>query len=75
MVDYVAPEMLTSETYGQETDLWSLGAILFECLIGYPPFCSKSKTITCHKIAGGPTYIPSTDFMNLGVDARDLIQL
>lgn len=35
---YMAPEILRYEKYGAEADLWSVGTVLFEMMMGKPPF-------------------------------------
>ena len=45
--DYIAPEVFLQKGYGQEIDWWSLGVIMFEMMIGYPPFYSDSSVETC----------------------------
>jgi serine/threonine protein kinase len=34
----------------QSLALWSLGAIMFKCLVGYPPFCVENASITYKKV-------------------------
>lgn len=52
--DYIAPEVFQNSTdgYDKNCDWWSLGVIMFECLCGYPPFCSDDNdpAETYHKI-------------------------
>jgi protein-serine/threonine kinase len=48
--DYIAPEIFLQQGYSSECDWWSLGAIMFECLVGYPPFCSENAHDTYRKI-------------------------
>ncbi|XVE86585.1 hypothetical protein DITRI_Ditri18aG0045200 [Diplodiscus trichospermus] len=48
---YMAPEVLQFQSYDEKVDMWSLGAILFELLNGYPPFHGRSNVqvggLTC----------------------------
>ncbi|KAJ2541849.1 Serine/threonine-protein kinase [Coemansia sp. RSA 1933] len=48
--DYIAPEIFLRQGYNKACDWWSLGAIMFECLAGYPPFCSDNSHETYRKI-------------------------
>ncbi|PHU13979.1 Serine/threonine-protein kinase tricorner [Capsicum chinense] len=49
-LDYMAPEVLLKKGYGNNYDWWSLGAILFEMLVGYPPFCSEHPRMIGHNV-------------------------
>merc|ERR1719226_462101 len=48
--DYIAPEVFLQTGYTASCDWWSLGVIMFEMLIGYPPFCSENPQETYKKI-------------------------
>ncbi|KAL9634245.1 MAG: hypothetical protein Q9164_004210 [Protoblastenia rupestris] len=48
--DYIAPEIFTGRGYSFSCDWWSVGAIMFECLIGWPPFCAEDAHDTYKKI-------------------------
>ncbi|KAK3077488.1 hypothetical protein LTS18_010132, partial [Coniosporium uncinatum] len=39
--DYIAPEIFSGKGYNHACDWWSVGTIMFECLIGWPPFCAE----------------------------------
>ena len=38
--DYIAPEIFSGQGYTFSCDWWSLGAIMYESVIGWPPFCA-----------------------------------
>ncbi|KAL9083966.1 MAG: hypothetical protein Q9165_008309 [Trypethelium subeluteriae] len=48
--DYIAPEIFSGKGYDFGCDWWSLGTIMFECLIGWPPFCAEDASETYRKI-------------------------
>mmetsp|Transcript_46299 Transcript_46299/g.75577 ORF Transcript_46299/g.75577 Transcript_46299/m.75577 type:complete len:655 (+) Transcript_46299:90-2054(+) len=39
---YMAPEILKSQKYDAKADLWSVGAILYEVVVGHPPFSGSN---------------------------------
>ncbi|KAL3849979.1 hypothetical protein ACJIZ3_011861 [Penstemon smallii] len=71
--DYIAPEVLLKKGYGMECDWWSLGAIMFEMLVGYPPFYSDDPMSTCRKIVNWRTHLKFPEEAKLTVEAKDLI--
>ncbi|XP_073009587.1 uncharacterized protein [Typha latifolia] len=71
--DYIAPEVLLKKGYGFECDWWSLGAIMYEMLVGYPPFYSEERMSTCRKIVNWRTYLRFPEEAKLSADAKDLI--
>lgn len=72
--DYIAPEIFLQKGYGKECDWWSLGAIMFECLVGYPPFCSESTHDTYKKIMQWQQFLVFPDDVHLSNEAEDLIR-
>ncbi|KAJ7564669.1 hypothetical protein O6H91_02G028400 [Diphasiastrum complanatum] len=71
--DYIAPEVLLKKGYGMECDWWSLGAIMYEMLIGYPPFYSDEPLSTCRKIVNWRTHLKFPEEAKLSKEAKDLI--
>jgi protein-serine/threonine kinase len=71
--DYIAPEIFINQGYGQECDWWSLGAIMFECLVGWPPFCSETPTETYKKILNWRETLAFPEDIHLSPEAEDLI--
>eukprot|EP00271_Cylindrocystis_brebissonii_P021593 TRINITY_DN780_c0_g1_i2.p1 TRINITY_DN780_c0_g1~~TRINITY_DN780_c0_g1_i2.p1 ORF type:complete len:443 (-),score=97.24 TRINITY_DN780_c0_g1_i2:1242-2570(-) len=71
--DYIAPEVLLKKGYGLECDWWSLGAIMYEMLVGFPPFYSDDPMSTCRKIVNWKTHLKFPEEARLSWEAKDLI--
>lgn len=41
--EYIAPEILLKENYSKEVDWWALGCLIYEMIIGIPPFYSENR--------------------------------
>ncbi|XP_076063020.1 uncharacterized protein LOC143038041 isoform X2 [Oratosquilla oratoria] len=50
-VDYLAPEIVQGKTYDEKVDIWSIGVLLYEFLVGKPSFESQTQKETFRRIA------------------------
>jgi len=72
--DYIAPEVFMQTGYSAACDWWSLGVIMYEMLIGYPPFCSENPQETYRKVMNWRETLIFPPEMPISNEARDLIQ-
>ncbi|CAF0760983.1 unnamed protein product [Brachionus calyciflorus] len=71
--DYIAPEVFMQRGYSSSCDWWSLGVIMFEMLIGFPPFCSEDAQITYRKVMQWRDTLIFPPEVPISNSARDLI--
>ena len=71
--DYIAPEVIGGQGYSETADWWSVGAILFEMMVGHPPFFSDDPSITCQKIMQWKKTLSIPEDAGLSMEACDLI--
>lgn len=50
-LDYLPPEMIEGKTHDEKVDLWSLGVLCYEFLVGKPPFESQTHEETYRRIS------------------------
>jgi serine/threonine kinase 38 len=72
--DYIAPEVFGQKGYNETVDWWSIGVILYEMLVGYPPFFSEDPSITCQKIIYWKKSLVIPPEANLSPSSIDLIK-
>ncbi|XP_030359048.1 aurora kinase A isoform X2 [Strigops habroptila] len=68
-LDYLPPEMIEGRTHDEKVDIWSLGVLCYEFLVGKPPFESETYQETYRAISRVEFKFPP--FVTEG--ARDLI--
>ncbi|CAD7671271.1 unnamed protein product [Nyctereutes procyonoides] len=71
--NYIAPEVLLRKGYTQLCDWWSVGVILFEMLVGQPPFLAPTPTETQLKVINWENTLHIPVQVKLSPEARDLI--
>jgi serine/threonine protein kinase len=74
--DYIAPEVLLQEGYGAESDMWSMGVIMFECLLGYTPFHGDNPLTITRKIVNWRTVLrfPRSRIKNLSPECMHFMR-
>ncbi|KAL6065602.1 calcium calmodulin-dependent protein kinase type 1G [Balamuthia mandrillaris] len=71
---YVAPEILTAESYDKSVDMWSVGVIVYILLSGYPPFYADSAPALFKKIMDVKYDFDDTVWDEISDSAKDLIR-
>jgi serine/threonine protein kinase len=68
-VAYLAPEMLKRTGHGRSVDWYLLGVLLYEMLVGIPPYFNSNRDKLFDNIKRGPLQVPR----DMPPDALDLI--
>lgn len=68
-LDYLAPEMVESRPHDERVDLWTLGILCYEFLVGKPPFEEDKTELTYKRICSVDLRFPS----HLSDLAKDVI--
>ena len=68
--EYIAPEIILSQGHGTPVDWWALGILVYEMLVGHPPFVSNNPFEIYQKVLLGELYFP----IELEKDAEEFIR-
>ena len=71
---YMAPEILRYEKYDAKADLWSVGTVLYEMMVGKPPFRAANHVELLRKIEKGEDKIRFPEDAVLSDEMKKLIR-
>jgi len=71
---FVAPEILMRKPYDEQSDMWSVGAIVFLLLTGNLPFMGRSQKELFRKIVSGKYEFENKDCEHISEDAKNLVE-
>lgn len=72
-VSYAAPEVINSEGYNQQADMWSLGVISYILLSGMPPFDDEDEANLFDEILHGEIDFKSEEWNDISVLAQNFV--
>lgn len=58
--DYIAPEIILYQPYGKSVDWWAYGVLLYEMLVGQPPFDGEDEEELFAAITDNSVSYPKT---------------
>lgn len=73
--EYMAPEIITGEGHNRSADWWSFGVLLYEMLVGVPPFYHQNQNTMYQYITSKSVIFPDPVKHHISVSdaAKDLI--
>jgi serine/threonine protein kinase len=72
--DYIAPEVFMGNGYGPEVDWWAFGVLMYEMIVGYPPFYSEEQEDIYRKIINYEQTFQFPNDVEIGDEAKDLLE-
>lgn len=72
--DYLAPEIILNEGHDLAVDYWALGVLLFEMVVGAPPFYAEDPMEVYEKILSGNPAFPTFFTRNLSDLIKKLLR-
>mmetsp|Transcript_25794 Transcript_25794/g.25076 ORF Transcript_25794/g.25076 Transcript_25794/m.25076 type:complete len:96 (-) Transcript_25794:284-571(-) len=73
--EYLSPEMINGTGHDITLDWWTLGILLYEMLVGIPPFYNQNKHKMYHLVEHGPIKWPNKEQhgFEVSAEAQDLV--
>jgi serine/threonine protein kinase len=59
-MDYLSPEMISRDPHDHRVDTWAAGVLLYEMLVGQPPFQGRNTGESLNRILSGDLRIPES---------------
>jgi serine/threonine protein kinase len=66
---YLSPEMLEKKGVGYESDIYGIGTVLFEMVVGEPPYFDENMDVMFENIRTGKLLYPA----HLSIEVKSLI--
>jgi len=73
--EYLAPEIVKNVGHNHAVDWWSIGILIYEMIVGFPPFYHKNQNTMYELIEKFPVRFPDPDKHKIVMseEAKDLI--
>lgn len=73
--EYLAPEIIWNEGHNASADWWTIGILIYEMVVGFPPFYHKNQTTMYDLIQNFPVKYPdpSKHKIMMSEDLKDFI--
>jgi len=73
--EYLAPEIISGEGHNHAVDWWSIGILIYEMIVGFPPFYHKNQNTMYELISKYPVRFPDPDKHKIPMseECKDLI--